>query len=300
MDAGWFPDPNDPTTERYWDGVSWSEQARPVATPPPPPPEPSPTMLAPGVPWSNTAPNPQVPPAPPGAPGWSTPAATPPTRSRGPLIAAIVAVLLIAAGVTAWLLLRDDDTTTADPKGGGGTSAVTVTTTTQKSTTTTTQKKRTTTTTDETSTTTDSGGGTGNPSDAVIEIQSIFTDAGATCDRDTEGNDEPRDSIIKQGEDSLSSSTTSDKAKVFIRAIVNEMRGLPDGSTVALINCKGDDNDEATDPHYRELTGAIFTYRESDGAEDQPFVIGVPKQNRLQSALRDTGVKVLVDGSDDK
>jgi Domain of unknown function (DUF4190)/Protein of unknown function (DUF2510) len=27
---GWYPDPNDPTTQRYWDGIKWTESRAPV------------------------------------------------------------------------------------------------------------------------------------------------------------------------------------------------------------------------------------------------------------------------------
>ncbi|MDX6649592.1 MAG: hypothetical protein QOJ97_1543 [Solirubrobacteraceae bacterium] len=31
--AGWYPDANDPTHEKYWDGHQWSEHRRPLAQP---------------------------------------------------------------------------------------------------------------------------------------------------------------------------------------------------------------------------------------------------------------------------
>lgn len=42
--AGWFPDPGDPTSRRYWDGRAWTEQRAPGFTPPMP--------VAPGEPAS--------------------------------------------------------------------------------------------------------------------------------------------------------------------------------------------------------------------------------------------------------
>jgi hypothetical protein len=41
--AGWYPDPQSPIQQRYWDGANWTEQTRPVmpvtaASPVPPPP----------------------------------------------------------------------------------------------------------------------------------------------------------------------------------------------------------------------------------------------------------------------
>ena len=37
--AGWYPDPQDPSRERYWDGTAWTEATQLAAgTAPPPPP----------------------------------------------------------------------------------------------------------------------------------------------------------------------------------------------------------------------------------------------------------------------
>jgi hypothetical protein len=36
--AGWYPDPQDPGQQRYWDGVAWTEATRPSGIAPPPPP----------------------------------------------------------------------------------------------------------------------------------------------------------------------------------------------------------------------------------------------------------------------
>ena len=35
--AGWYPDPEDPTALRYWDGTTWAERTQPLPPPPPPP-----------------------------------------------------------------------------------------------------------------------------------------------------------------------------------------------------------------------------------------------------------------------
>lgn len=37
---GWYPDPQSPTSQRYWDGTAWTDQTRPVmpSAPVPPPP----------------------------------------------------------------------------------------------------------------------------------------------------------------------------------------------------------------------------------------------------------------------
>ena len=33
---GWYPDPHDPATRRYWDGTRWTENRAPAAAPKPP------------------------------------------------------------------------------------------------------------------------------------------------------------------------------------------------------------------------------------------------------------------------
>ena len=35
--AGWYPDPNDPSVLRYWDGVAWAARTQPIPSPPPAP-----------------------------------------------------------------------------------------------------------------------------------------------------------------------------------------------------------------------------------------------------------------------
>ncbi|WP_433530157.1 RDD family protein [Micromonospora sp. CA-263727] len=72
---GWYVDPADPQTRRYWDGEGWIGAAIPVdATPPegPPPPEPETT----------TEPTPEPEPATPAAP--DTPPGPPPAWQQGP------------------------------------------------------------------------------------------------------------------------------------------------------------------------------------------------------------------------
>ena len=36
--AGWYPDPDEPANQKYWDGTSWTEHATPAATSVPPTP----------------------------------------------------------------------------------------------------------------------------------------------------------------------------------------------------------------------------------------------------------------------
>jgi hypothetical protein len=40
--AAWYPDPDDPTALRYWDGATWAERTQPLPPPPPPPAPPPP------------------------------------------------------------------------------------------------------------------------------------------------------------------------------------------------------------------------------------------------------------------
>lgn len=42
--AGWYPDPANATSERWWDGTTWTEQVRAKVSAPPPPPPPGPAM----------------------------------------------------------------------------------------------------------------------------------------------------------------------------------------------------------------------------------------------------------------
>jgi hypothetical protein len=44
--AGWYPDPAGPNSQRWWDGVQWSQQTRPIVVAPPPPPPPPPSQPA--------------------------------------------------------------------------------------------------------------------------------------------------------------------------------------------------------------------------------------------------------------
>jgi len=73
IEPGWYKDPADPTTQRYWDGEGWLGDPLPVdATPPPgpPPAKPSPPAGSAGHPSGQTLGTP----ASPAGPGPTTPA----------------------------------------------------------------------------------------------------------------------------------------------------------------------------------------------------------------------------------
>jgi hypothetical protein len=122
--AGWYPDPESPSQQRYWDGTRWTEHRAPLVSAPAPapaapvppaaapaPPTPVPPTPAP-VPPAPVPPAP-VPPAPfpggvpggpgPAAPGYGTyePAPAPAKKSRKTLwivlgvVAALIAVLVV-------------------------------------------------------------------------------------------------------------------------------------------------------------------------------------------------------------
>jgi len=93
LPAGWYKDPADPSTQRYWDGEGWvgkaiAADATPPEGPPPPlpePPPPAPAPVTPATPGSpdeppaypqTVIPPPGYPPPPPGwtaPPGWQPP-----------------------------------------------------------------------------------------------------------------------------------------------------------------------------------------------------------------------------------
>ena len=140
-EAGWFRDPQDPNSELYFDGQSWTNYRRPAAVSPQPapitPPEPTwgapvppapPAPLAPPTPsepaaWAAPAPEWGAPPvtgqwnapaavpvgAPVGAPVGQWGAPPPPRKRRGRLIAIAAVVVLAAAGLVTWLAWPSDD-----------------------------------------------------------------------------------------------------------------------------------------------------------------------------------------------
>jgi hypothetical protein len=44
--AGWYPDPQDGSSERWWGGTDWTANTRPLSQAPPPPPPPLPAAVA--------------------------------------------------------------------------------------------------------------------------------------------------------------------------------------------------------------------------------------------------------------
>ncbi|GHJ38787.1 DUF2510 domain-containing protein [Streptomyces sp. TS71-3] len=92
---GWYPDPSEPATERWWDGAAWTDHRRPAALMPP---------QAPTVPMGFG------PPAP--APGRG--------QGRGKAIALTVSALVVVAAVVvgAVVLGGGDGATPADPGNG--------------------------------------------------------------------------------------------------------------------------------------------------------------------------------------
>ena len=99
LPAGWYKDPADPETQRYWDGDGWLGKAIPAdATPPAGPPEPEPEPLLPEDPAAPETPAepvqqaiPGMPPPPPGwrpppgwqpPPGWTPPPGWPPLTDK--------------------------------------------------------------------------------------------------------------------------------------------------------------------------------------------------------------------------
>ncbi|WP_344128429.1 DUF2510 domain-containing protein, partial [Luedemannella flava] len=57
VSPGWYKDPADPTTQRYWDGEGWLGEPLPAdATPPPGPPPAAPPPQPPAEPTSPAAP----------------------------------------------------------------------------------------------------------------------------------------------------------------------------------------------------------------------------------------------------
>ena len=73
---GWYPDPADPSTQRYWDGEGWIGEPLPVDATPPPGPPPAATSTAPAA-------TPGAPAAAPESPA-GTPSGTSPVSPAGP------------------------------------------------------------------------------------------------------------------------------------------------------------------------------------------------------------------------
>lgn len=92
VQPGWYKDPADPSTQRYWDGEGWigkplSIDATPPPGPPPVEPEPlaAPSRQATGTPPAPTGPvEPPGPALPPAPPGWPYPYPTQATPRPSP------------------------------------------------------------------------------------------------------------------------------------------------------------------------------------------------------------------------
>jgi hypothetical protein len=126
--AGWYPDPEDATRLRYWDGNTWAELPAPTAplppvatTPEPEPEPPKPIAETPGSGDANVAlpPPPHLPPPPnlPAPPHLPPPPG--PSRPKGPkrakrtrqraLLIAFTAVIALFAGIVFGVARRSDD-----------------------------------------------------------------------------------------------------------------------------------------------------------------------------------------------
>ncbi|MCB0997449.1 MAG: PQQ-binding-like beta-propeller repeat protein [Acidimicrobiales bacterium] len=92
-DAGWYPDPEIPTAQRYWDGTAWTEHRHSPSAAEPPPEEAS--------------------------AGLSEPAARRPVAA---IVVGSVVALAAVAGIGWWLLARGDDAN--DAAGSDGVAAV--------------------------------------------------------------------------------------------------------------------------------------------------------------------------------
>jgi uncharacterized RDD family membrane protein YckC len=132
IEPGWYKDPADPTTQRYWDGEGWLGAAIPADTTPPagPPPENEQPAPAPPPPVPTPAPPPAVPqpvtpawPGPPepwrggGYPGEHAPGRAAIPRPHGLLLAGVgsrfvarmvdvLAVLVLCVIANAWLAVQ--------------------------------------------------------------------------------------------------------------------------------------------------------------------------------------------------
>ncbi|MFI6349408.1 DUF2510 domain-containing protein [Streptomyces sp. NPDC050560] len=103
---GWYPEPNAPGTERWWNGTAWTEHRRPAPPPGPYAPQPPAVSQAPAAPRQPVAPQP--PPAPAGF--GPAPSMPPPRRGRARTYAlAATAVVVVGAVVATVLLLTGDD-----------------------------------------------------------------------------------------------------------------------------------------------------------------------------------------------
>jgi uncharacterized RDD family membrane protein YckC len=125
IEPGWYKDPADPTTQRYWDGEGWLGAALPADAVPPdgpppesPPPPPTPVAAPAPGPDSPLPVNPAWPGAPMGYPGAHAPGGRPPMpRPHGLMLAGagsrfvarivdVLAVLLLCVIANAWFAVQ--------------------------------------------------------------------------------------------------------------------------------------------------------------------------------------------------
>jgi hypothetical protein len=89
--AGWYPDPENPAAERWWDGTAWSDHRRASTVTPVAPPAPA-APVAPAVPQYGVAAPPPTAPAYP-APGYGAPAYVPAAPSNSLAVLGLILAL---------------------------------------------------------------------------------------------------------------------------------------------------------------------------------------------------------------
>lgn len=90
---GWYPNPEDPLTERWWDGYRWTDATRPASPPAPPPPPPTPTPDEPTEDWSDLSMFRAQPTPPPPGSTWIAPANLGTRRPENRLVWSILVTL---------------------------------------------------------------------------------------------------------------------------------------------------------------------------------------------------------------
>lgn len=115
--AGWYPDPTNPNTQRYWDGERWTEHVQPLVDGQPPPPTQRYEAPVPAAPVSAAAPGPPAPaPWPPGPgpqPQYAAPPAAAPkqgmsTAGKVLIVIGVLMVLLVGGCVSLVVVAADN------------------------------------------------------------------------------------------------------------------------------------------------------------------------------------------------